>query len=132
MGSPSSEAATRGIRVVAESRYEAERSAPAQGHYHFSYRIRIENRGERAAKLLSRRWVVTNDRGEIQQIEGPGVVGETPTLEPGQAFEYESFCLLETPVGIMEGHYVMELVDDGERFEARIAPFTLAVPGAVN
>jgi ApaG protein len=132
MGETSSEAATRGIRVVAKSRYEPERSAPDQGHFHFSYRIRIENRGERAATLLSRRWLVTNDRGEIQQIEGPGVVGETPTLEPGQGFEYESFCLLETPVGIMEGHYVMELAGGGDRFEARIAPFTLAVPGALN
>jgi ApaG protein len=127
-----SDTTTRGIRIVARSRYEEERSEPAQGYYFFSYRIRIENLGETTAQLLSRLWVITDDRGEVTRVEGPGVVGETPVLAPGEAFEYTSFCPLPTPVGTMEGHYVMALLPGGERFEARIDTFTLAVPGAVN
>jgi ApaG protein len=127
-----SDTTTRGIRIVAVSEYEPERSSPAEGYYFFSYRIRIENHGEAAAQLLSRLWMVTDDRGEVTRIEGPGVVGETPLLQPGERFEYTSFCPLPTQVGTMEGHYVMLLPATGERFEARIAPFTLAVPGAVN
>lgn len=127
-----SDTTTRGIRIVARSEYQPERSAPAEGHYFFSYRIRIENRGRSAAQLLSRLWIITDDCGEETRVEGPGVVGETPLLEPGQSFEYQSFCPLGTAVGTMEGHYGMLLPATGERFEARIAPFTLAVPGAVN
>ena len=127
-----SETVTRGIRVVARSEYHAERSSPREGQYFFSYRIRIENLGEETAQLLSRLWIITDDRGEVQRVEGPGVVGETPVLRPGESFEYSSFCPLATPVGTMEGHYVMEVAGSGERFEARIDPFTLAVPGAVN
>jgi ApaG protein len=127
-----SDTTTRGIRIVAVSEYEPERSSPAESYYFFSYRIRIENHGEAAAQLLSRLWIVTDDRGEVTRIEGPGVVGETPLLQPGVSFEYTSFCPLPTAVGTMEGHYVMLLSATGERFEARIAPFTLAVPGAVN
>ena len=127
-----SEAVTRGIRVTARSEYHAERSSPREGRYFFSYRIRIENIGEETAQLVSRFWLITDDGGEEQRVEGPGVVGETPVLAPGEAYEYTSFSPLATPVGTMEGHYVMELAGSGERFEARIAPFTLAVPGAVN
>jgi len=126
-----SETTTRGIRIVARSTYEAEHSAPAESRWFFSYRIRIENVGRETAQLLSRLWRITDDRGEETRVEGPGVVGETPVLAPGEWFEYTSFCPLPTPMGVMEGHYVMELAT-GERFEARIAPFTLAAPGAVN
>lgn len=127
-----SDTTTRGIRIVARSEYEPERSSPREGQYFFSYRIRIANLGDAAAQLLSRRWIITDDEGKVQKVEGPGVVGETPVLEPGESFEYASFCPLETPVGTMEGHYVMRVVGTDERFEARIDPFTLAVPGAVN
>jgi ApaG protein len=126
------EATTRGIRIAVEPRYEPEHSAPGRGHYFFSYRVRIENRGERTAQLISRLWIVTDDRGEETRVEGPGVVGETPVLAAGEAFEYTSFCPLSTAVGVMQGHYVMELTGSGERFEARIAPFTLAAPGSLN
>ena len=127
-----SEALTRGIRVVAHSRYEADRSAPPQGQYLFSYRVRIENRGEETVQLMSRLWIITDDAGREQRVEGPGVVGETPVLRPGEAFEYASVCPLSTPVGAMEGAYVMVVTATGERFEARIAPFSLEAPHAVN
>jgi ApaG protein len=132
MGDTGSDTRTCGVRVVARSRYEPERSDPAERHFFFSYRIRIENQGAEAVQLLSRVWVVTDDDGHEQRVEGPGVVGETPVLGPGESFEYASFCPLETPVGTMEGHYVMKVVGTGERFEARIDAFTLAVPGAIN
>jgi ApaG protein len=120
------------VLVKAVSRYELERSAPQQGDYFFSYRVRIENRGAETVQLLSRLWIITDDSGSEQRVEGPGVVGETPTLRPGEAFEYQSFCPLRSPFGTMQGHYVMMVVETGERFEARISPFSLAAPHAVN
>lgn len=127
-----SDTTTRGIRVLAESRYEPHRSSPAEHRFFFSYRIVIENTGGETAQLLSRRWVITDDSGRVAEVEGAGVVGETPVLGPGESFEYTSFCPLETPVGTMEGHYLFEVAGTGERFRARIDPFTLAVPGALN
>jgi ApaG protein len=94
--------------------------------------VKISNVGEETAQLLSRVWIITDSDGEVQTVEGPGVVGETPVLAPGEAFEYTSFCPLKTAVGAMQGHYGMRLVASGEEFDAEIAPFTLAVPGAVN
>ena len=127
-----SDTTTRGIRIEVESNYEPERSSPAEGYYFFVYHVRISNVGKVTAQLLSRLWIVTDADGEVQRVEGPGVVGETPVLEPGKSFEYTSFCPLKTAVGTMEGYYVMELANGGERFEARIGAFTLAVPGSVN
>jgi ApaG protein len=127
-----SESTTRGVLVHAVSHYEVERSAPQQGDYFFSYRVRIENLGSETVQLLSRLWIITDDSGSEQRVEGPGVVGETPTLGPGEAFEYQSFCPLRSPFGTMQGHYVMTVVETGERFEARIPPFSLAAPHAVN
>ena len=91
----------------------------------------IANVGEETAQLQSRRWVITDGNGEVQVVEGPGVVGEQPVLEPGMAFEYTSYCPLTTTFGTMHGHYVM-VRPDGESFAAEIAPFMLAVPNAVN
>jgi ApaG protein len=127
-----SDTTTHGIRIVAVASYEPERSSPAARQYFFSYRIRIENVGAETAQLLSRHWIITDERGEETRVEGPGVVGESPALAPGESFEYESFCPLPTPMGVMQGHYVMQRAATGERFEARIDPFTLAAPGAVN
>ncbi len=127
-----SDTVTRGIRVQALGRFEPERSTPGEKQFFFSYRIRIANEGEETAQLLSRLWIITDDTGKVERVEGPGVVGENPLLGPGDYFEYTSFCPLPTPVGTMEGHYVMEVAGTGERFEARIDPFTLAVPHAVN
>lgn len=126
-----SEALTRGIRVIVRSRYEEERSSPEESYYFFSYTIRIVNEGSETAQLWSRRWVITDGDGNQEVVEGPGVVGHQPILAPGESFDYTSFCPLPTSVGAMEGTYQM-IVTDGENFEARVAPFTLAVPSTVN
>lgn len=126
-----SEATTEGVRVTVRSRFEPEHSDPEDGRFLFSYTVTIENRGDETVQLLSRRWVITDGDGDQQVVEGPGVVGKQPILAPGESFEYSSFCPLPTSVGTMEGSYWMS-VPGGGSFEAEIAPFTLAVPGAVN
>jgi ApaG protein len=126
-----SEATTRGIRVEAESYYVPERSSERENYFFFAYRIRISNLGSETAQLLAREWIVTDGNGQVQRVVGPGVVGEQPVLAPGASFEYTSFCPLSTPVGSMHGAYRM-VSAAGERFHADVAPFTLAVPSAVN
>ena len=126
-----SEATTRGIQVQVESFYDEERSSPQESYYFFSYRARITNRGAETAQLVSRDWLITDGNGESQRVQGPGVVGEEPVLAPGETFEYTSFCPLPTPVGTMQGSYRMVLAS-GESFDAEIAPFSLAIPHAVN
>lgn len=124
-------ATTEGIRVDVRSQYIAERSAPQNGQWFFIYTIRIANEGTEAARLLRRHWVITNAEGSIQEVEGAGVVGETPRIEPGMAFEYTSACPLDTPFGTMHGSYAMQR-DDGDGFRAQIPLFRLAQPFAVN
>ncbi|HEU4383036.1 MAG TPA: Co2+/Mg2+ efflux protein ApaG [Anaeromyxobacteraceae bacterium] len=126
-----STALTDGIRVTVKSAYRPERSAPGQGRYLFSYTVRIANQGDRPAKLVTRHWVITDAAGEKEEVVGEGVVGHQPHLGPGETFEYTSFCVLKTPVGAMRGTYRM-LRDDGSAFDAEIAPFSLAVPQALN
>jgi ApaG protein len=126
-----SDTTTRGIRIQVESFYDEERSSPQERYFFFAYQVRISNVGDRPAQLVSREWVITDANGDVQRVQGPGVVGEQPVLAPGESFEYTSFCPLPTAVGTMEGSYRMVL-DDGESFDALIAPFSLAVPHAVN
>jgi ApaG protein len=126
-----SSACTDGIRVDVTSAFRPERSDPEKGRWLFSYTVRIANEGERTAQLLARRWIITDATGNREEVVGDGVVGHQPRLEPGQAFEYTSFCVLGTPHGSMRGSYRM-VRDDGTGFEARIAPFPLVVPGAAN
>ena len=126
-----SDTTTRGIRIQVRSQFLPERSSPRERSYQFQYRVRISNVGSDTAKLISREWIVTNAEGEVETYQGPGVVGEQPVLPPGGSFEYTSFCPLKTPVGSMQGSYQM-VTDAGERFDAIIAPFTLAVPHALN
>jgi ApaG protein len=126
-----SETVTRGIRVSVESHFEPERSSPDDGQWFFSYHVRIANEGERVAQLLSRHWIITDGDGKEQEVRGPGVVGEQPVLEPGEAFEYTSGCPLQTPVGSMRGTYRM-VAPGGEAFDAEIAPFGLGEPRVVN
>lgn len=127
----SSEATTRGIRVRVRSGYVPERSDPAAGHWFFIYTVTISNEGGEVAQLVSRHWIITDANGEVEEVRGPGVVGEQPTLSPGEAFEYTSACPLRTPFGSMRGTYQM-VTAGGETFDAEIAPFTLAEPYAVN
>lgn len=126
-----SEAITRGIRVRVQSTYVPERSSPREARYFFAYRVQIANTGTQAAQLVSRHWVITDGEGRVEHVRGPGVVGEQPLLQPGESFEYTSFCPLATPIGSMHGSYQM-VAADGSRFDAEIVPFTLAVPTALN
>jgi ApaG protein len=126
-----STAVTRGIRVSVRSQYLPERSSPKAGQYAFAYTVRIANEGEIVAQLKSRHWVITDADGKVQEVRGEGVVGEKPVLKPGQTFEYTSWCMLATPHGSMRGTYQM-LREDGEGFDAQIAPFALALPYSLN
>jgi ApaG protein len=126
-----SDTTTRGVRVEVRSAFVPERSSPHENHYFFAYRVRISNVGEETVHLVSREWIITDADGNVEQVNGPGVVGEHPILEPGEHFEYTSFCPLPTSIGSMHGSYQM-VAAGGDRFDAKIAPFSLAVPTAVN
>ena len=126
-----SDTTTRGIRIQVKSAYLPDRSSPRESSYLFMYNIRISNVGAQTAQLVSREWIITNADGEVERVKGPGVVGEKPVLPPGGSFEYTSYCPLKTPVGAMQGTYQM-VTAEGEQFDAIIAPFTLAVPNALN
>jgi ApaG protein len=126
-----SSAVTDGIRVTVASAFRPERSDPAQRRWLFSYTVRIANEGEAPAQLVALHWIITDATGAREEVVGDGVVGRQPRLAPGEEFEYTSYCVLETPHGSMRGSYRM-VRGDGSTFEARIAPFALVVPGAVN
>jgi ApaG protein len=127
----SSHAITEDIRVEVESHFVPERSEPHAGRWFFAYRVRITNDGDRTVQLLSRRWLIIDAHGQIEEVTGPGVVGEQPVLAPGEAFEYGSFCPLSTPFGSMEGSYEM-VDDDGVKFQVTVARFMLSEPLEVN
>ncbi len=97
----------------------------------FAYTITIRNEGTKPARLVTRHWLITDANGKVQEVVGDGVVGEQPHLQPGQGFRYSSGAILETPVGAMQGKYHM-VADDGEQFDAPIAPFRLAMPGVLH
>lgn len=126
-----SDTVTKGIRIQVRSVFVPERSAPREQHFFFAYHVRISNEGSETAQLQSRHWVITDANGDVQEVRGPGVIGETPVLAPGSAFEYTSYCPLTTAVGTMQGSYTMT-TSDGAAFDAEIAPFTLAMPNALN
>lgn len=126
-----SDTTTRGIRIQVNGTYVPDRSSPRDGEYFFTYHVRISNEGSETTQLLSREWIITNAEGEVERVKGPGVVGQQPVMPPGGSFEYSSFCPLRTSVGSMQGTFQM-VTDKGEQFDALIAPFTLAVPNALN
>ncbi len=119
------------IRVDVETAYVAAQSDPEQNRYVFSYTITIRNQGGVPAKLMTRHWVITDANGKVQEVRGPGVVGEQPHIRPGEDYRYSSGAVLETPVGSMQGAYQM-VNDRGETFDAPIAPFRLAMPGLLH
>lgn len=119
------------ITVDVQSEFIEGQSNPAENRYVFAYTITIANTGTVPAKLLTRHWLITDANGEIQEVRGEGVVGAQPHLKPGQSFRYTSGTVIETPVGSMQGSYQM-IADNGETFDALIAPFSLAVPGLVH
>ncbi len=119
------------IRIQVATNYVDEQSEPDADRYVFAYTITIRNSGTVPATLMSRHWVITDANGKVQEVSGDGVVGEQPHLEPGEEFRYSSGAVLETPVGAMQGLYRMQ-ADNGDNFDALIAPFTLAVPGMLH
>ena len=119
------------IDVSVETRYLPEQSTPEQNRYAFAYTVTIHNAGSEAAKLLSRHWIITDGDGRVEEVRGPGVVGQQPFLAPGDHFEYTSGCVLTTPRGEMRGSYQMHR-PDGSSFDAAIAPFELALPYSLN
>ena len=119
------------IRIQVATSYMDDQSEPESDRYVFAYTITISNSGSVAAQLISRHWIITDANGKVQEVNGDGVVGEQPYLNPGEQFRYSSGAVLETPVGAMQGIYRME-ADGGIGFDAPIAPFTLAVPGLLN
>ncbi len=125
-----SEAVTEGIRVGVEASFSPEHSMPAQ-RWFFLYTVTIVNEGSGTVQLISRHWQIRDAEGRSEEVDGLGVVGEQPVLEPGQSFEYTSGCPLPTPFGSMEGSYQF-VNQDGVRFEVEIARFELREPGAIH
>ena len=120
-----------GIRIIVHSEYISERSNPLRKRFFFSYRITIQNKGELPAKLLSRYWNITDAKGNVEEVRGPGVIGQQPRLEKGESFDYTSFCPLRTEFGVMHGKFHM-IRDNGQKFDVIIKPFKLAAPFSVN
>jgi len=120
-------AVTNGIEVRVEPFYLADRSDPAQARYVWAYRITVDNRSDGAITLLARYWHITDGLGRVEEVQGPGVVGEQPELGPGDSFTYTSGCPLSTPSGIMVGRYTMR-GDDGALFDVAIPAFSLDLP----
>ena len=119
------------IQVIVGTQYIEAESNPEANRFVFAYSISIENKGEIAAKLLSRHWIITDANNRVQEVKGKGVIGEQPYLRPGESFEYTSGTMMETPVGSMQGTYQM-VTDDQHHFDAIIEPFTLALPRMLN
>lgn len=124
-------AVTRNIEVVVEPFYLEEQSDPDDGRYVWAYRVVIVNQSDITVRLLTRYWHITDENGVIDEVSGPGVVGEQPVLEPGDSYEYTSGCPLETPSGVMHGRYSME-GEDGEIFTVEIPAFSLDLPGMMR
>jgi ApaG protein len=126
-----SQAITNGVSVEVEAVYSPERSAPARSQWFFLYTIRITNEADQGVQLLTRQWIITDATGKQQEVRGEGVVGEQPTLAPGDTFEYTSGCPLETPFGSMEGSYGF-IAEDRSTFAARVARFELSQPHSLH
>jgi len=121
-------AVTRNIAVNVEPFYLKDQSEPVENRYVWAYRITIDNQSGGRVKLLSRYWHITDGAGRVEEVRGPGVVGEQPELDPGDSYQYTSGCPLSTPSGIMVGRYTMR-DDQGELFDVAIPAFSLDLPG---
>jgi ApaG protein len=121
------QAVTQGVRVTVEPAFDPERSEPEESSFFWRYSIEIANLGDKTVTLKERHWRITDAAGRQQEVRGPGVVGEQPTLKPGEAFRYTSGCPLTTPSGMMVGEYRM-VGEDGRSFEVAIPAFSLDSP----
>lgn len=119
------------ITCQVHARYIEEQSQPEKSRYIFAYTITIRNLSQQPVQLISRRWLITDANGKQLTIEGDGVVGEQPVIEPMQEYTYTSGTALETPLGVMQGHYVM-LDEQSEQFLAEVEPFRMAIPNILN
>jgi len=126
-----SEAVTNSIRVEVMSQYSPENSRPLQDLWVFEYTVRITNQGAETVQLLTRHWIITDALDHVEEVKGPGVIGEQPVLAPGESFKYSSWCPLKTPTGIMRGTYQMTRAG-GTQFDIEIAPFALKARYRVN
>lgn len=129
--SQQSEALTHGIRVRVQAVYSDEHSQPTQLSWFFLYTVSVSNESDETVQLISRHWVITDATNSVEEVRGLGVVGKQPVLAPGESFEYTSGCPLRTPFGTMQGTYQM-VTQDGQRFEVKIARFTLSGPYTVH
>ena len=125
------EAKKYSVAVTAHSTYLPDQSDEEEDRYVFAYTIRITNNGSVPAQLVSRHWISTDAEHRVQEVKGLGVVGQQPTLKPGESFEYTSGASIPTQVGTMRGAYQM-LAEDGHAFDAPIPPFTLSVPRTLH
>jgi ApaG protein len=124
-------AVTEGIRVTVQAMYLDDRSVPDDNSFAFAYQVTIANEGHGRVQLMRRHWIITDGNGEVREVEGPGVVGEQPVLDDGEAHQYTSGAVLTTPVGTMEGTYEMH-EPDGRVFRAAIPRFALRKPGVLQ
>lgn len=125
------EAITRGVTVRVSVSFLPEQSELARGRWFWAYHVRLENDSDEAVQLLTRHWIITDGRGARHEVEGEGVVGEQPIIEPGDSYDYVSGCPLATPTGAMEGSYRM-LTADGATFDAAIPRFALVGPAVTG
>lgn len=123
---------THGVKVIVETFYQREHSDPLRGQYVFAYRITIQNESEHTIQLLRRRWHIFDSIGEYKTVEGEGVVGRQPVIEPGDYHQYVSGCNLQSEIGAMKGTYQMLRISDGKLFEVVIPEFVLVVPEKLN
>jgi ApaG protein len=119
------------IDVSVVTRFLAEQSQPEQHRFAFAYTVTVRNNGQIPARLLSRHWVITDGDGKVEEVRGAGVIGQQPLIEAGESHTYSSGTVMATTVGNMQGSYQMQ-AEDGRQFDAVIAPFRLAVPGALH
>ena len=124
-------ATTRDVTVRVSVSYLAEQSEPGRGRWFWSYHIRLENGGRRTVQLLTRHWIITDGRGEVQEVRGDGVVGDQPVIAPGESYDYVSGCPLTTATGAMEGSYGMA-DDTGATFDVAIPRFALLAPATAR
>lgn len=118
---------TRDINIKVRPFFLEEQSEPERNHFVWAYRVKILNQGGETVQLINRHWRITDNLGRMQEVKGPGVVGEQPILKPGESYNYTSGCPLETPSGIMGGHYEMTTLE-GKRFLVEIPAFSLDSP----
>jgi len=124
-------AVTRNIEVEVEPIYMPERSSPGESRYVWAYRVTIANRSDDAVQLLTRYWRIVDGNGKVEEVRGPGVVGEQPELNPGDSYQYTSGCPLTTPTGFMGGYYTMR-DEAGAMFEVQIPLFALDLPDIIR